>query len=169
MNGFSISRFDSYVYFKLMENGNFLYLLIYVDDMVLISKDMADINQLKQALKSEFEMKNLGAARKILGIDIQRNRNEGKLSLSQSSYIAKVLKEYRMLDAKIISTPIPSHYKLKFAKNRISDSDLQYMKKVPYSNVVGSLIYVMIASRLDIAYGVGLVSRFMSCPSKEHW
>ena len=43
------------------------------------------------------------------------------------------------------------------------------MKKVPYSNAVGSLMYAMIASRPDIAYGVGLVSRFMSCPSKEHW
>ena len=43
------------------------------------------------------------------------------------------------------------------------------MKRAPYSNAVGSLMYAIIASRPDLAYGVGLVSRFMSFPSMEHW
>ena len=43
------------------------------------------------------------------------------------------------------------------------------MQKVPYCNAIGFLMYAMMATRLDIAYGVGLVSRFMNLPSKEHW
>ena len=74
-----------------------------------------------------------------------------------------------MLEAKAVSTPIPLHFKLKSAKGSITDAKLKYMQKVPYSNVVGFVMYAMIATRLDIAYSVGLVSRFMSLASKEHW
>ena len=68
-------------------------------------------------------MKDLGATRRILGIDAKRNRKEGTLSLSQSGNIAKVLKEFGMMEAKTMSTPIPTHYKLKSTKNTMLDSD----------------------------------------------
>ena len=95
-SGFQRSCFDSCVYFKKTEKGNLIYLLIYVDDMLVICKDMADINILKDALKSEFEMKDLGAAKRILGIDIIRDRKRGTLALNQTKYIQKVLKEFAM-------------------------------------------------------------------------
>ena len=166
---FNKSAYDSCVYFKRIKEGSYLYLLIYVDDMLIIGKEIKDINDLKIALNSEFEMKDLGPAKRILGIDIYRDRKRGILSLSQADYIQKVLKTFGMLESKQVSTPIPSHYKLKSVKGSISNTELEYMKKVPYCNAVGSLMYAMIATRPDIAYGVGLVSRFMSLPSKEHW
>ena len=64
---FHRSKFDSCVYFKKIRNGNIIYLLLYVDDMLIICKDIVDINELKEAVKFEFEMKDLGAAKKILG------------------------------------------------------------------------------------------------------
>ena len=72
-----------------------------------------------------------------------------------------------MLSAKSVSTPIPSQFKLNSAKGLVSDFDIEYMSRVPYSNVVGCMMYTMIATRPDIAYGVGLVSRFMSDPSES--
>ena len=90
--------------------------------MLVISKDLADISSLKNALKSEFEMKDLGAAKRILGIDIFRDRKRGILTLSQSKYIQKVLKEFGMLEYKSVSTPIPSHVKLKSSKNSITEA-----------------------------------------------
>ena len=74
-----------------------------------------------------------------------------------------------MLEAKGVSTPIPAHYKLKSEKDSMTKAEQEYMQMVPYSNAVGSMMYAMIATRPDIAYGVGLVSRFMSNPSKTHW
>ena len=114
-------------------------------------------------------MKELGAAKRILGIDVIRDRKKDNLALTQSLYIKKVLKAYGMLDSKMVSTPIPAHYKLNFEKGLLSQDEMDYMNKVPYSNIVGCLMYAMVATRPDIAYGVGVVSRFMSCPSKVHW
>lgn len=75
-----------------------------------------------------------------------------------------------MSDCKPVTTPIsPPHFKLNAVMGDLPKDESKYMKKVPYSNAVGSLMYAMIGTRPDIAYGVSLVSRFMSKPSKEHW
>ena len=73
-SGFHRSIKDACVYFKRLGNDFWVYLLLYVDDMLIASKDQNEINKLKMLLKSEFEMKNLGEARKILGMEIGRDR-----------------------------------------------------------------------------------------------
>ena len=73
-----------------------------------------------------------------------------------------------MHNAKPVSTPIASHFKLSAAQCPSSDEDIEYMSKVPYSSVVGSLMYAMVCSHLDLSYAMSLVSRYMSNPSKEH-
>lgn len=75
-SGYNRSFFDSCVYFKWTASGCFIYLLYYVDDMLIVSIDMNAINKIKDLLSSEFKMKNLGATRRILGIKIVRKRNE---------------------------------------------------------------------------------------------
>ncbi|GKE72701.1 retrovirus-related pol polyprotein from transposon TNT 1-94 [Tanacetum coccineum] len=64
--GYSRSNYDSCVYHKKFPDGSYVYLLLYADDVLIASKNMSKINQLKAQLKSEFEMKDLGAAEKIL-------------------------------------------------------------------------------------------------------
>ena len=64
------------VYFKKATYGGSIYLLIYVDDMLIVCKNMVDIIQLKKALNFEFEMKDLGAAKKIVGIDSFKEKEE---------------------------------------------------------------------------------------------
>ena len=103
------SAFDSSVYYKKTKEGHHIYLLIYVDDVLLICKNMADINELKNALKSEFDMKDPGSTKRILGIDMSRNRRKCTLTLSQAGYIHKVLREFGMLESKFVSTHVPFH------------------------------------------------------------
>lgn len=62
-NGFARSLYDSCVYFQKLSNGSFIYLLLYVDDMLIAAKDMSDVCRVKQLLSREFEMKDLGAAK----------------------------------------------------------------------------------------------------------
>jgi hypothetical protein len=64
-------------------NGSAIYLLLYVDDMLIAAKDKSEIAKLKAQLNLEFEMKDLGAAKKILGVEIIRYRKSGMLYLSQ--------------------------------------------------------------------------------------
>lgn len=167
--GYKRCNFDPCVYYTRVEGHMFIYLLIYVDDMLIACKSMAEIEMLKGILRIEFDMKNLGATKRILGIDISRNRKKGVLTLSQSGYLKKVLKLFGMSDSKPISTPILAQFKLCAIKGDLTKDEELYMSKVPYSNAVGSLMYAMIRTRPDhIAYGVKLVSRYMSKPSKEH-
>ena len=77
----------------------FIYVLLYVDEMLIACKDMSEINRLKAQLTSEIEMKNLGAAKKILGIEIHRDRKADTLFLSQKTYIEKLLERFGMQDA----------------------------------------------------------------------
>lgn len=129
---------------------------------------MKVITTLKAQLSSEFEMKDLGAAKKILGMEIKRDRKSRLLFLSQQSYIEKVLHRFNMHDAKCVSTPIASHFKLSALQCPTSHENIEYMSRVFYSSAVGSLMYAMVCSRPDLSYAMSLVSRYMANPGKEH-
>ncbi|KAG8481151.1 hypothetical protein CXB51_025916 [Gossypium anomalum] len=97
---FKRSSFNSCVYFKKNSDGSFVYLLLYVDDMLIAAKDKGEIRKVKAQLNEEFEMKDLGPAKKILGMEILRDRKTSKLYLSQKGYIEKVLCRFNMQSAK---------------------------------------------------------------------
>ena len=82
LHDFKRSDYDSCVYIKLVD-GSHIYLLLYVDDMLISTKSREQITALKKLLNSEFDMKDLGAAKKILDMEITRDRNSGLLFLSQ--------------------------------------------------------------------------------------
>ena len=111
--GYSRCHFDHCVYFKKLENGIFIILLFYVDDMLVAGSNMQDINVHKKKLANSFAMKDLGDAKKILGIRITRDRKNRKLTLSQGEYIEKVLERFRMHNAKPVSKPLANHFKLR--------------------------------------------------------
>ncbi|KAL6324554.1 hypothetical protein AAG906_013366 [Vitis piasezkii] len=165
---FMRNQYDSCVYFKTLHDGSFIYLLLYVDDMLIAAKNRAEINKLKQLLSSEFEMKDLGAAKKILGMEIWRDRDAGLLYVSQQKYIEKLMQVFHMDHSKPVSTPLAQHFKFDHS-TLPSDEEVEYMKSVPYSSVVGSLMYAMVCTRPDLAFAVSVVSRFMSNPGKAHW
>ncbi|KAG8489132.1 hypothetical protein CXB51_017197 [Gossypium anomalum] len=71
--------------------------------------------------------------------------------------------------AKPVSTPLAAHFRLSSALSPQSDNEIEYMSHVPYSSVVGSLMYAMVCSRPDLSYAVSAVSRYMANPGKEHW
>lgn len=160
------SAHDQCVYIKVISEKEHVYLLLYVDDMLIAAKDMSEVNKLKQRLSEEFEMKDLGAASKILGIEITRDRSKGVLCLSQSGYLEKVLERFNMSGCKSAKSPIGSHFKLASVRD---ESECIDTEKTPYSSAVGSVMYSMIGTRPDLAYALGLVSRFMSKPGSVHW
>uniref|UniRef100_A0A8R7Q7F9 Reverse transcriptase Ty1/copia-type domain-containing protein n=1 Tax=Triticum urartu TaxID=4572 RepID=A0A8R7Q7F9_TRIUA len=137
--------------------------------MLIAAKGKKEIITLKAQLSNKFEMKDLGAAKKILGMEIRRDRNSGLLFLSQQSYIKKVLHCFNMHDAKSVNTPIAPHFKLSSSHCPSNDEEFEYMSRVPYSSAVGSLTYAMVCSRPDLSFAMSLVSRYMANPDKEHW
>ena len=158
-------EFNHCVYVKEATGGIYVYLLLYVDDMLVASKSMVEIEKVKKPLSGRFEMKDMGCARRILGMDIQRDCAGGVLTLSQSSYVEKVLQTFNMNDSTAVTTHVGSHFKLKAVENGEQETET---KNVPYSNAIGSIMYV-IRTICDLAYAVGLVSRYMSRPGLMHW
>ena len=73
-----------------------------------------------------------------------------------------------MVDAKAVSTPLADHFRLTSAMCPKAHEEQAKMKCIPYSSIVGSLMYATVSTRLDIAHAVGVVSRFMSNPGKQH-
>ena len=146
-----------------------MILSLYVDDMLVVGSNMQEINVLKRKLANSFAMKDLGVAKQILGMRITRDRKNRKLTLSQSEYIEKVLERFKMQDAKPVSTPLASHFKLTKEMCPKTQEEIDYMSKVPYSSAVGSLMYAMVCTRLDIAHVVGVVRRYMNDPGKDNW
>ena len=74
-----------------------------------------------------------------------------------------------MNEAKPESTTLGSHFKLSKEQLPKTEEEMDHMSKVPYASAIGSLMYAMVCTRPDIAHAVGVVSRFMSKPGKQHW
>ena len=129
-NGFKINECDKCVYIKDTPNQEVI-LCLYVDDMLIMSKDIANIKATKRMLASKFDMKDLGVDDVILGIKILKTPNG--LALSQTHYIHKILEIFKFLNFKRAKTPIDVN--LHLAKNK-SESQSQ----LDYASVLGSLI-----------------------------
>jgi len=167
-SGFHRCEEDHCCYVKKYVDS-YIILALYVDDMLIAGANMAEIDRLKKQLSENFEMKDLGPAKQILGMRISRDRSKGILNLSQEKYIEKLLSRFNVGNAKTRNTPLGTH--LKFSKRQSSQTEEEenHMSKVPYASAVGSLMYAMVCTRPDIAHAVGVVSRFLSNPGKEHW
>ncbi|KAL5825678.1 hypothetical protein ACOSQ3_021741 [Xanthoceras sorbifolium] len=167
-SGFTRCQADHCCYIKRFDNS-FIILLLYVDDMLVAGSDMQEIMNLKRELSKQFAMKDLGAAKQILGMRIKRDTKSGTLLLSQAEYIKKVLSRFNMQDAKPVSTPLGIHFRLSKEQSPKTDEERTHMAKVPYASAIGSLMYAMVCTRPDIAQAVGAVSRYMNNPGKIHW
>lgn len=138
-----------------------IIIALYVDDIVLFSSRNSHIKKedLKKQLMNEFEMTDLGQASHVLGMRI--TRSGGKISLDQTNYITKILERFNMADCKPAQTPMESGLKLQREEN--SDCNLEYR------NLVGSLMYLAVCTRPDIAYVISYLSQFNNCFSELHW
>ena len=106
--GLGLTRRKSYhcVYFKLI-GDSVIYVVLYVDDMLLVGNDKEIIQDLKTKLSSKFDMKDLGAANYILGMEIKRDHTERKLWLNQRKYVETIFQRFNMQDSKPVKVPIP--------------------------------------------------------------
>ncbi|GJT44281.1 retrotransposon protein, putative, ty1-copia subclass [Tanacetum coccineum] len=168
-NGFKRSSYDSCLYYRSYAPCECIYLLLYVDDMLIACKSKAEIGSTKSLLKKEFYMKELGEAKKILCMEIVRDRSRKILRVSQSGYVSKILNNFRIDNRKSVKMPLGGHFKLSLKDCPVRDCDVEKMSKVPYANVVRSLMYLMVCTRPDIAYAVSVVSGYLANLGKNHW
>ncbi|KAL0367723.1 UNVERIFIED_CONTAM: Retrovirus-related Pol polyprotein from transposon TNT 1-94 [Sesamum radiatum] len=121
-----------------------IFLVLYVDDMLIASPSLTLIAELQNNLGKSFEMKDLGNAKKIIGMSIERNGKNSTIFLNQSAYIRNVLAKFSMKDAKPAFVPLAAHFQLCKYYSPKTESEKEKMKNVPYSNAIGSVMYLMV-------------------------
>jgi hypothetical protein len=159
--GFEVSYADSSL-FAFERNGRRSFLLIYVDDGLVIGCK-ADTNHIIDILAVEFDIRKLGAASYFLSMVIQRDRGARTITLHQKKYATEILQRGEMAEAKPKSIPLAVNLKLS------SKGDDQMEDSSDYAAIVGKLMYLATCTRPDLAYSVGLLARFMAKPREEHW
>ena len=114
-------------------------------------------------------MKNLGEASYIFNIKLLRDRKNKTLTLSQVIYVNKILARFNLKNSKI--GLLPSRYRITFSKDQSPKTfkEIEKMRRVPYAEIVESLMYVKLCTRPDICFAVGMVNRYQSIPEPEHW
>ena len=166
--GFKQVRCDHsiWVYEK---DGMRIILPVFVDDMTIASKSKKAIEELKNELRKHFKFHDLGPTTYLLGVGVDRDRAKRSITLSQQKYTLDVLKRYKMETCTPVGTPMLPGLKLGKHQAPTTPEEIEYMKNVPYINAVGSLMYLAIATRPDIAYTVGVLARFSANPGIQHW
>ncbi|TYK03644.1 gag/pol protein [Cucumis melo var. makuwa] len=155
--------------YKRIMNSTVAFLVLYVDDILLIGNDVGHLADIKKWLAMQFQMKDLGNAQYVLGVQIVRNRKNKTLAMSQTSYIDKMLSRYKMHNSK--KGLLPYRYGIHLSKEQCpkTPQEVEDMSNIPYASAVGSLMYVMLCTRPNICYSVGIVSRCQSKPGRDHW
>jgi hypothetical protein len=152
-----------------VSGSKFIFLVLYVDDILLAANDQSLLHDVKKFLSNSFEMKDTGEASYVIGIEIFCDRKQGLLGLSQKAYINKILERFRMENCSAGMVPIQKGDK--FSEMQCPKNDLEHkvIESIPYASLVGSLMYASTCTRLDISFAVGMLGRYQSNPRKIHW
>ena len=168
MFGFMKNEDEPCVY-KKVSGSAIVFLVLYVDDILLIGNNIPTLQSVKSWLGKCFSMKDLSEAAYILGIKIYINRSQQLLGLSQSGYIDKVLKRFSMQYSKRGFLPMSHGIKLSKSQCPTTKDEKEHMDKIPYALAIGSIMYAMLCTRPDVFYALSMTSRFQSDPGECHW
>ncbi|KAJ9567681.1 LOW QUALITY PROTEIN: hypothetical protein OSB04_003647 [Centaurea solstitialis] len=166
--GFEENKLDECIYSKT-SGSSFIFLILYVDDILLATNSKNLLQTTKAFLMKSFDMKDMGEAHYVLGIEIIRNRRIGTLGLSQKGYIEKVLKRFVMESCRSGDAPMSKGDKLHKGQCPSNTLEKKEMDKIPYARLIGSLMYAQVCTRPDIAFAVNMLSRFQSNAGHAHW
>ena len=142
------------------KNGKFIFLVLYVDDILLAISDVSLLLEIKKFLSSKFDMKDLGEASFVLGIEIHRDRSKGVLGLSQKTYMENILKKFCMHKYSPSSASIVKGDKYEDFKCPRNQYEIDQMEVVSYASAVESLQYAQVCMRPDLIFVTGLLGRF---------
>ncbi|OWY92969.1 Copia LTR rider [Phytophthora megakarya] len=141
------------------------YVAVYVDDLLIIAPTVDLVCQIKSALNQRFSMTDLGEVKYILCWSIERNREARTIFIHQREYACTVLDRFKQL----VATPSDRNTKLTTQMQPKTQLEKEIMQDIPYREVVGSVMYLMVGTRPDLAFYMRDVSQFLANPGQEHW
>src|SRR3954467_13345763 len=155
--------------FNKFSGSSIVFLILYVDDILLIGNDIPMLEAVKDSLKNSIAMKDLGEGTYILGIKIYRDRSRRLIGLSQGMYIDKVLKRFNMHEAKKGFLPTSHGIHLSKTQGPSTPDEKRRVDKISYASAIGSIMYAMVCTRPDVSYALSSISRYQANPGENHW
>jgi hypothetical protein len=163
--GFVQHAADSCLFMRMTGVQVFL-VVVYVDDLILAASSKTELKDFKQTMADKFAMKDLGELETYLGLKIIRDREKRTIALSQSKYIENMLERFELMEAHPCPTPLELGHDLTSPVHTSAPKS-----SVPYPQLVGTLMYIMVCTRPDICYALSVLTRYMAIGSytETHW
>ena len=166
-NGFAQSIDDHSFYF-MQEGNDMMMVIIYVDDLIILASCMSSVKALKAMLEREYKMSDLGELHFCLGVEFVRNRATHAITMNQFKYVVDFLKRFGLEDCKTVGTPLDVNSKLVKLGYEEYALEAQSMIEIRYKQTMGSLMYCMIALRLDLGYPISVISQRIARRGSMH-
>ena len=157
------SESDPCVYIRC-KNNDLCIIALYVDDIIVASKSSSQLEIVKSCLSERFKMKDLGRIKHFLGINIVQSSDNNVISIDQTSYVKNILNKFNLDNVNPVKTPIDISSKLD-----CNDDNAKLFDEKMYQMAVGCLLYLSSRTRPDIAHAVGMIARYSSKPTVQHW
>ncbi len=140
-----------------------VWLLVWVDDILVGAQGKERVAKVKAHLTAKFDVRDLGPATYFLGMELSHDREARSLKLTQKKLTGELISRYGLTDARARSVPQAVGEKLR------KEGEPLNTVRFPYSECVGSLLYLSVCTRPNIAQAVGALARYMATPTVEHW
>ncbi|KAG8929142.1 hypothetical protein FRC01_004803, partial [Tulasnella sp. 417] len=145
-------------------------LVTHVDDMAITGSNTRKKNEVKEYIKENYDVEDMGKLSYYLGISWDYDRDARTIFAHQKKFALEVLEHFDMLVCNDSEVPVSAGQQFTIEDSPVENSDeQQQMAKVPYLEAIGSLMYLMLGTRPDLAYAIGKLSRFGNNPGPKHW
>jgi transposase InsO family protein len=161
--GYSTSDADPGLYVSATQGGK-TFALVYVDDILIAADSMEAVDAFKATISSSFDVHDLGEASHFLGMAIRRDRSARTIHLSQERMATQLVASYQLGDCKARGVPLSPSTELSKAAGEPLDK-----ATFTFTHLVGSMLYLSVCTRPDIAQAVGALSKHMAAPTTVHW
>ena len=161
--GCETCNYDAALYVLKREGRIVAFILVYVDDMLLVGKELRELQRIAKFIGDKVEIRVEDEVEKFLGMSIERDRTNKTLKINNIVLVENILERFEMQHSRPVSTPLPQSTSFEKAEG---EKETNYL---PYQELVGALMHLSNTVRPDISHAVNLLERFMSAYSREHW
>ena len=159
--GFVQSASDSCIYFRVTDK--LCIIAVYVDDLIIASQSIAEINSIKQSLSDRYKMKDLGVLNHFLGVKVEHDVGNNSIFINQSAFASSLVSKFNFENSKSVKTPADVN-----VKPQKCDSSKPFDSKL-YQSCLGGLLYLSNRTRPDLTYSVSKAARYCASPTEENW
>jgi hypothetical protein len=155
--------------FKKCSNGIIVIVLLYVDDLLIVSNNQNELDNVKGEFNKRFKMNNMEEVNSFIGFNINKNNETGEITINQNDFARNLLEKTDFSFTPISNTPLVPKMRLVPIDLEMTKEEKEYMIDKPYGSIVGSLVYLSINTRPDLTFAVQQLARHMKNPRRVHW